>query len=166
MKREFLYLILAGFVIVSAGCQKPVSDADAIRSGINAHLSGLKTINLSAMDMTVNTFSIQGDKATAQVEFRPKNGPPQGGGMQVNYNLEKQNGIWVVSHTEPVGGMMQPPAAGGNSNQPMTNGSSTPLPNFSNLVGGASGNALPPGHPAVNTQQGDPSSAPPAYNQH
>jgi len=165
MKRGLQCLILASFLIVSAGCQKPVSDADAIRSGINAHLSGLKTINLSAMDMTVNSFSIQGDKATAQVEFRPKNGPPQGGGMQVNYNLEKQNGTWVVSHTEPVGGMMQPPAPGGNPNQPMSNGSTTPLPNFNNLVGGASGNTLPAGHPAVNTQ-GNTGSAPPAYNPH
>ena len=164
MKRGVLFSVFFGLLMACVACKKPVSDADAIRAGINAHLSGLKTINLSAMDMTVNSFSIQGDKAQAQVEFRPKNGAPQGGGMQVNYNLEKQNGTWVVSHTEPAGGMIQHPAPGENPNQSMTNGS-TPLPNFSNLVGGAQGNALPPGHPAANTQ-GNSGSQTPAYNPH
>jgi hypothetical protein len=163
MKRAPLFLVLFGFLIVFAGCKKPVSDADAIRSGINAHLSGLKTINLSAMDMTVNSFSIQGDKAQAQVEFHPKNGAPQGAGMQVNYTLEKQNGMWVVAHTEPAGGMIQHPAPGENPNQSMTSGSSSPLPNFSNLVGGGSGSTLPPGHPAANPQ-GNSGSDTPSYN--
>jgi hypothetical protein len=149
MKRVPLFLVLIGFLITFAGCKNPVSDADAIRAGINAHLSGLKTINLSAMDMTVNNFSIQGDKATAQVEFRPKTGAPQGAGMQVNYSLEKQNGQWIVQKTEPAGGMIQHPAPGDTSNQTMTPGSSTQLPNFNNLVGGPSGSSLPPGHPTM-----------------
>jgi len=160
MKRVSLYFVLFGFLITFAGCKKPVSDADAIRAGINTHLSGLKTINLSAMDMTVNSFSIQGDKATAQVEFRPKTGAPQGAGMQVNYNLEKQNGIWIVQKTEPAGGMIQHPAPGDTSNQTMTPGSSTQLPNFNNLVGGPSGGSMPAGHPAVNPQSGSNSKTP------
>ena len=170
MKRARLLYVIFGFFFMFAGCQKPVSDADAIRSGINAHLSGLKTINMSAMDMTVNSFSINGNQAQASVEFRPKTGAPQGAGMQVNYNLAKQNGVWVVQQTTPAGGMIQHPAPGENPASGMTSGAPAgslgQLPNFNNLVGGASsGAALPAGHPAVNPQ-GDASATPPAYNPH
>jgi len=167
MKRAPLLFVLSGFLFVFAGCKTKISDADAIRSGINMHLSSLKTINLSAMDMIVNKFSIQGDTAQASVEFRPKNGAPAGAGMQVNYTLQKLNGVWVVQNTQPAGGMIQHPAPGDkNPNQTMTTGSSTSLPNFSDLVGGASGAAassMPPAHPAVDTQ-GASSSQGPSYN--
>ncbi len=153
MRRSPLLLILSGILILSTGCKKQQSDADAIRSGINMHLSSLKTINLSAMDMTVNNFSIQGDTAQAAVEFRPKNGAPAGAGMQVNYTLQKLNGIWVVQNTQPMGGSIQHPAPGDTTHQTMTPGSSTALPNFNDLVGGASsgasGSSMPPGHPGV-----------------
>ena len=127
MKRAPLFVVLFGFLILFAGCKKQVSDADAIRAGINQHLSGLKTINLSAMDMTVNSFSIQGNQAQAQVEFRPKTGAPAGAGMQVNYTLEKQNGIWVVQNSQPAGGSIQHPAPGSDPHQTMTPGPSTQL---------------------------------------
>ena len=105
MRRAPIYWILCGLLAVCAGCKKQVSDADAIRDGVNRHLSGLKTINLSAMDVVVNSYSIQGDQAQAQVEFKPKTGAPAGAGMQVNYALQKQqNGAWEVQKTEAVGG--------------------------------------------------------------
>ena len=43
--------------------------------------------------MKVTSFSVQGDHAQAQVEFTPKNAPPQGAGMQVAYSLQKQNAL-------------------------------------------------------------------------
>ena len=156
MKRAPLFIVLFGFLILFAGCKKQESDADAIRAGINQHLSGLKTINLAAMDMTVNSFSVQGNQAQAQVEFRPKTGAPAGAGMQINYTLEKQNGIWVVQNTQPAGGSIQHPGPGADPNQTMTPGPSSQMPNFNDLVGGASGasgSSLPAGHPPVNPQE-------------
>lgn len=152
MKRAPLLFIVCGFLILFTGCKKQESDADAIRDGINAHLSGLKTINMSAMDMTVNNFSVQGNTAQAQVEFRPKTGAPGGAGMQVNYTLQKQNGMWIVQTTTPAGGMIQHPAPGDTSHQSMTPGGPAALPNFNDLVpgsSGASGGSLPPGHPPM-----------------
>jgi hypothetical protein len=165
MKRAPLFIVLCGFLILFAGCKKRVSDADAIRAGINQHLSGLKTINLGAMDMTVNSFSIQGNKAQAQVEFRPKTGAPAGAGMQISYTLEKQNGIWVVQTNQPAGGAIQHPAPGGNPHQTMTPGSSTALPNFNDIVGGSSGSSLPPGHAPANSA-GSSGSQTPSSNPH
>jgi hypothetical protein len=153
MKRAGYLLIFVGVLSLFAGCKKQVSDADAIRSGINQHLTSLKTINLSAMDMNVLNFSIQGNQAQAEVEFKPKTGAPQGAGMQVNYTLQKLNGVWVVQNTQAAGGMIQHPAPGQNS--PMNPGSpsSGSMPNFRDLVpGGGNANTLPPGHPPVNPQ--------------
>jgi hypothetical protein len=177
MKRAAYILMALGLAAFAGGCAKPPSDADAVRAGINQHLAGLKTINLSAMDMEVLNVSIQGNQAQAQVEFRPKTGAPAGAGMQVSYALAKQNGVWVVQTTQPMGGSIQHPGPGDNPH--MTPGMTTPgipasgmppngsnssgapsspnspssgsLPNFRDLVpGGSAPNALPPGHPNIN----------------
>jgi hypothetical protein len=153
MKCIAYVLTVIGLLSLFAGCKKQESDADAIRSGINQHLSSLKTINLSAMDMNVLNFSIQGNQAQAQVEFKPKTGAPQGAGMQVSYTLQKQNGIWVVQNTQAAGGSIQHPAPGENPQMNSTSPSSGSMPNFRDLVpGGGSPNGLPPGHPPVNAQ--------------
>ncbi len=81
--------MLFAMLVFFGGCNQQESDSDGIRSGINQHLTSLKTLNLSAMDMNVQNVSIQGDQAQAQVEFRPKTGAPQGAGMQVSYKLAK-----------------------------------------------------------------------------
>jgi hypothetical protein len=153
MKRAAHFLAIVGLLSLFVGCKKQVSDADAIREGINQHLSSLKTINLSAMNIDITNFSVQGNQAQAQVEFRPKAGGPPGAGMQVSYSLEKQNGMWVVQNTQAMGGSIQHPAPGTNPNAMSPSPSSGSMPNFHDLVpGGASGGgtALPPGHPPVN----------------
>ena|ERR1700722_11329321 len=153
MKRAACLLAFLGLVLLSAGCAKQENDADAIRSGINQHLASLKTLNLSAMDMNITNVSIQGDKAQAQVEFKPKTGAPQGVGMQVAYSLEKQNGVWIVQNSQPAGGTMQHPAPGENPHMNANSPSLGSMPNFRDLVpGGAASNALPPGHPPINSQ--------------
>jgi len=67
--------------------QDTVSDQDAIRAGIDKHLSGLTGMNMSAMDREVKQVSHQ---------RRPRHGP---GGiprqtstatMQVEYTLDRQ----------------------------------------------------------------------------
>jgi hypothetical protein len=159
MKRRVYLLGLVGLLVLFSGCKKQESDADAIRSGINQHLASLKTLNLAAMDMTVTNFSIQGNRAQAQVEFKPKTGGPQGAGMQVAYSLEKQNGQWVVENSQPSGGSIQHPGPGENPHMNSSSPSSDAMPNFRDLVpGGGGSEALPPGHPPVNGQGNAPNS--------
>jgi hypothetical protein len=153
MKRAASALAALGLFSLFVGCQKQESDTDGIRTGINEHLASLKTLNPGAMDMHITNVSMQGNQAQAQVEFRPKSGGPPGAGMQVSYSLEKQNGLWVVRNTQPMGGSIQHPGPGEN---PYSNGNAPPsgsLPNFRDLVQrGGSSNALPPGHPPINGQ--------------
>jgi len=155
MKRTAYFLTVIGILALFAGCKKQQSDADAIRSGINQHLASLQTLNLGAMDMNITNVSIQGNQANAQVEFKPKGGAPDGAGMQVAYSLEKQNGLWVVQNSQPLGGSIQHPAPGENPPKNSTSPSSGSMPNFRELVP-EGGSSLPAGHPPANGQ-GNPS---------
>ena len=139
-------------------CKKQ-SDREAIHAGITYHLT---TLNMGAMDTDMRTVSITGKEAHAEVEFRPKNGAPQGKGMQVAYNLEKREGTWVVLKTQPLGGMIQHP----NPNQnPHQNPSMHPgaLPNLTDILNPASAPAqaaLAQGHPAPSAPNQTPNKKP------
>jgi hypothetical protein len=153
VKRIALALGLFGAVFISGGCKKQQNDNDAIRAGILQHLDGVGTLNMGAMEMDIRSVSINGNQAHADVEFRPKTGAPPGAGMQVAYNLEKRDGVWIVQKTQPTGGMIQHPDTNKNppQNQDVHSGS---LPNFSDVLnptGAPAQGALPPGHPPVNS---------------
>ena len=154
MKRLALALGLSAALVAAGGCKKQASDKDAIRAGILQHLTGIGTLNMSAMEMDIRTVSVNGNQAHAEAEFRPKTGAPQGAGMQVAYNLEKRDGNWVVLKTQPAGGMIQHPDPNQNphKSQDVHSGS---LPSFSQVLnpkGTPAQGALPPGHPPVNSQ--------------
>ena len=146
---------LSAVLFASGGCKKQGSDNDAIRAGIMQHLNGVGTLNMSAMEMDIRSVSVNGNQAHAEVEFRPKTGGAPGAGMQVAYDLEKRDGAWVVLKTQPVGGMSQHPDSTANPHQNPDQRTGS-LPNFSDIVnprGAPAQNALPPGHPPVNSQQ-------------
>ena len=154
MKRLVLTLGLAAGLLGASACKKQVNDGAAIRSGILQHLNTIGTLNMSAMDMDVRSVSINCNQAHAEVEFRPKTGGAPGAGMQVAYNLEKQAGSWVVLKTQALGGIQHPdPNQNPHKNQDAHSGA---MPNFSDLLNPAdtrAQGALPPGHPALNSQQ-------------
>jgi hypothetical protein len=155
MRKVTAVLGLSAALLLGGGCKKQQSDNDAIRAGIMTHLNGLSGINVNAMVMDIKTVSINGNQAHAEVEFRPKTGAPPGAGMQVAYNLEKRDGVWVVQKTQPMGGMIQHPDPNQNphQNQDVHSGS---LPNFSDIVSPAGAppqGAAPVGRPPAKAQQ-------------
>jgi hypothetical protein len=140
MIQRFLLITSLLALLPIAACKKggAGNDNQAIRAAVQQHLVQRSTLNMSAMDMDVKQVSIQGDQATAQVEFRAKQGGP---GMLMSYNLQRQGGAWVVTSSRPTGGEMS---------HPPTDGSMPP----SAAPGGApSGTTeLPPSHPPVKKQ--------------
>lgn len=139
--------------VFAGACRQQPSDNQAIRAGIMQHLNGVGTLNMNSMDMDIRSISINGNQAHAEVVFRPKNGGQPGAGMQVEYNLEKRAGAWVVQKSQNTGGMIQHPDPGANRQSPDVHSSS--MPNFSDIVNPQSTPAqgtLPPGHPPVNAQ--------------
>ena len=154
MKRIALALGFFAALLAAGGCKKQQNDNDAIRAGIMQHLTGVGTLNMSAMVMDIQKVSINGNQAHAEVEFRPKNGAPQGPGMQVAYNLEKRDGAWVVLKTQATGGMIQHPDPNQNPHQKQDVHAGG-LPRFNdvlNPVAVPAPGALPPGHPPANSQ--------------
>jgi hypothetical protein len=154
VKHAALFAVLFAALLSFSACKRQQNENEAIRAAIMQHLSGLKSLNLSAMEMDLKNVAINGDQAHAEAEFRPKTGAPPGAGMQVSYNLEKRDGAWVVLKSQTAGGMIQHPDPGQNphSNSAVHPGS---LPNFSDVLnpGGApSQGNLPPRHPPINPQ--------------
>jgi hypothetical protein len=153
MKRLSLALVLAASLFAAGGCKKQASDNEAIRAGILQHLTGIGTLNMTAMDMDIRSVSINGNQAHAEVEFRPKTGGAPGAGMQVGYNLEKRDGAWVVLNSQPMGGMIQHPDPSQNPRQ--IQDVHRGLPKFNDILnpsGTPAQSALPPGHPPVNSR--------------
>ena len=110
--------------VFSVGCNKRANDQEAIRASIEKRLNGRSDLNLSAMDREVKQVSIDGDHATAQVEFRLKGGDAK---MEIEYTLERQGKEWVVLHSQPMtGGSSHTGIDGAPSNAPDAAGS--PLP--------------------------------------
>ena len=76
------------------------SQDQQIRSAIQAHLTQVNNLNLQSFDTDVTNVKIQGDHAQAQVDFHVKGGP---GVMQFAYQLERRDGNWTVTQSNPVG---------------------------------------------------------------
>ncbi len=101
-------ILIVFFACIAAGCTKNAGSAQTeaqkpetlIRMAIESHLAHRGTLNLQAFDTNVKQVAIQGDHATAEVEFRVKGGP---GAMQLTYALEKRDGAWSVIDSDPGG---------------------------------------------------------------
>jgi len=76
------------------------SDRDAITEAIQKHLADNKGINMAAMDVTLDSISINGDQAYADAAFRLKQG---GTGMKMTYFLQRNANGWLVMRSQPGG---------------------------------------------------------------
>lgn len=139
------FTIIVSALVLTAGCKQKQNDDEAIRSAVRQHLTALGTLNLQAMDTDFTNISIQNDKATADVSFRPKTGAPAGAAMQVSYQLEKQEGNWKVIKKSTPGGMIQHPDPNANPHTQPPGDVHGKLPNFQEMLGsGNSQSGAPP----------------------
>jgi hypothetical protein len=122
-----------------------------VRQGVIDYLTQRTDLNMKMMQVDVTSVSFRQDEADATVSFRPKGSA--GGGMQMRYTLERQDGRWVVKgkghpgagqapHSQmPAGGM---PGAGQSPHGAMPGGMPGGMP------AGTPNPDLPPGHPGIN----------------
>src|SRR5690348_17143509 len=68
-------------------------DEDAIRQAVEDHVRNNKGINMSAMDMTVDSITVNGNQAQANATFRLKQG---GTSMSMTYTLARHANGWLV----------------------------------------------------------------------
>jgi hypothetical protein len=124
------FCLALGVIALLTGCSRSsVENKEAVRQGIIDYLAGRPGLDANSMQVEIVTVNFRENEADALVDFKPKGG--SGGGMQMNYTLERQGSKWVVknrrdSGASPHGGT---PEAG--------------------APGGAQPGAMPPGHPPV-----------------
>ena len=110
MKR-WIWTCAAIFLCVLAmGCGNKANDQDAIRTSIDKHLNEAEGLNLSAMDREIKQVTVNGDHASAQVEFRLKQGDAR---MEIEYTLDRQGKDWAVVKSAPVAGSTHTEGMGG-----------------------------------------------------
>jgi hypothetical protein len=117
---------LISAMFMTAGCGKNIQNPEAVKQGVMDYLkerASTMGLNMGAMDATVNSVSFEKDVARASVMFSVKGTP--GGGMAMEYVLDRKGDKWVVRSKQ-----MSP-----------TNGPSGAP------AGASPAEALPPGHP-------------------
>jgi hypothetical protein len=120
-------------------CSRNINNKDAVRQGVIDYLnkrSPQTGLDMKLMNVDVTSVQFQNNEARALVSFVPKDSP--GGGMSMNYTLERSGNHWVVKGRAESG--MSPHGAQG---MPPSTGSMQPIPP------GQQPQALPPGHPPV-----------------
>ena len=96
--RFFSALILA---LLLAACNRGNADKSAVRQSVIDFVAA-RGINVAGMNVELTSVQFNGNHADASVSFSPKGGPA-GAGMSMNYQLEQQNGKWVVMGRKDVG---------------------------------------------------------------
>ncbi len=90
--------LLAAAALILAGCAKNIQNPDAVKQGVMDYLkerASTMGLNMGAMDANVTSVSFEKDVARAAVSFVVK-GAPGGGGMSMDYVLDRKGDKWVV----------------------------------------------------------------------
>ena len=127
--------VRAGWVlalgVLLAGCQSGPNINMQVQEAIAEHLTSRPGIDASRMMIEVESVSIEGDRAEAEVIFRSRDTPDSR--MNYHYELRRAEGRWRVENGRP-------------------SGAESPHP--SGEEGPGSG-ALPEGHPPVGGGTGE-----------
>ena len=115
----------------SAPPQVAGSDDDAIRAAIEDHLRNNHTINMAAMDMSVDSVSVNGDQAQANAAFHLKQG---GTGMAMTYFLERHANGWLVMRSQPSNGQFVHPPTDKVHSGAGTNSATPGMPDVSDFL--------------------------------
>jgi len=90
-----------------AGAPASASETALVTQAVQEHLRDNKGINMSAMDMTVDSVTVDGDHAQANATFKVKGG---GATMAMVYSLERHGDGWLVLKSQPSNGeFVHPP---------------------------------------------------------
>lgn len=89
-----------------SGAPASGTDADLIRQAVEDHVRNDHGVNMSAMDMSVDSVSVNGDQAQANATFRVKQG---GTSMAMVYSLQRHGNGWIVVNGQPSDGQLVHP---------------------------------------------------------
>lgn len=106
------------------GTPASAADTEQVKRAVQDHLRNNKGINMSAMDLTVESVTVDGERAQADATFKVKGG---GATMAMVYSLERHGSGWLVVKSQPSNGeFVHPPMdkihSGGATTGPAVSG--------------------------------------------
>ena len=87
------------FAACLAGCQRGPSINAQVQSAIADHLSDRPGITADRLLIEVETVTVQGERAEAEVIFRSRDNPESR--MAYHYELRRESGAWKVENGRP-----------------------------------------------------------------
>jgi hypothetical protein len=151
MKTAVILLVL--LTMLGAGCGSSESSDALVRDAILHYLAGRTGLNMSKMNVNVDSLKYEGDTASAVVTISSRDDAKAS--MQMTYQLRRAGGGWEVvpaGSTSDAHSGMAPP------NIPQAAGELPPghPPAGGAPEGAAEGTELPQGHPPVGNQPQQP----------
>lgn len=144
-----------------AGCSKNINNEEAVRQGVINYLAKQSSLDLNAMDISVDTVTFKANEADAVIAFRPKGTADPSNAMQMKYTLERKGGEWVV---KTKAGMSGDPHTGAMQGGDATGGQAMPQGHPSaDGTKGALPPAMPPGHPSMGSPPSGAMQLPPGH---
>ena len=148
MKRSVVALLLS-LLVLHVGCGASTSTNVLVRDAILHYLSGRTDLDLSKMDVQIDSLQQQGDRATAEVTIMARQDAKAQ--MQMVYELQRTGeGGWEVVPPEGADA-----AHAGGAPPP----SQSPPPGER---GSEQNQELPPGHPSIGEPPAEPTPELPA----
>jgi hypothetical protein len=128
--------------LLLAACAKNIDTEDAVKQAVLKDISS--KVDVSAMDINVDSVSFRDKEADAQMSFRPK-GNAASAGIVMKYTLKREGDLWKIS-TRNMESRHDETDKGGAAGNGVGNGATLPPGHPTTM----SGQQLPPGHPTVN----------------
>jgi len=116
MKRIALALGFFAALLAAGGCKKQQNDNDAIRAGIMQHLTGVGTLNMSAMVMDIQRCPSTAIRPTPTLNSGPRPGRPRGRACRFPITWKSATAHGLFSN------------AGGGRHDPASRSESKPAP--------------------------------------
>jgi hypothetical protein len=134
--------------LLLTACAKNIDTEDAVKQSVLKDIAG--KVDVSAMDINVDSVSFRDKEANAEISFRAK-GQPTSQAITMKYDLVRQGDEWKIKGRD-MQQHQQAAAAGAGAGQG-TAGQGT-----------GNGQQLPAGHPATNGQTQLPPGHPSVQN--
>jgi hypothetical protein len=145
-----LLLLVPAALLLAACSRKDIQTPEAVRQAVMEDLQARQAktgVDLSSMKVEVPSVTFNKDEARATVSFLLIKG---GGGMQIPYTLTRKGDKWVVTERGAAHADALPAGASGQA-LPAGHPAVGAIPGASN--GGAPDGQLPAGHPPVQSKQ-------------
>jgi len=126
--------------VLLVACGPGIRTKEKVQEAIINRMKNNSGLDVNSLDVNITAVTFQKNMAYATVSIHPK-ADPSLQSMVIKYTLEARDGKWVVTNVADSQGHGMQGQPGASSGQA--------LPPGHPAVNGSDGQALPPGHPAM-----------------